>query len=93
MAAVFFLISEMSLFRTYFARNWPLLSPAHGFVALAVAMIVLGTNILGNLNNTQLNQDALGQAFWQVAIAAGIIVFIMGWVNLFAVSHRKAYYG
>ena len=43
---VFLLFSEFSLFRGFYARNWPLLSPAHGFVTLALAMVVLGINVV-----------------------------------------------
>jgi hypothetical protein len=82
---VFLLASEFSLFRSFFARNWPLLSPAHGFVTLALAMVVLGINMLGNLNKEAVSQESLGLAFWRVVISAGIIIFIMGWINLVAV--------
>lgn len=86
---VFLLVSELSLFRAYFARNWPLLSPSHGFVALALAMLALGINMLGNLNKPATSQQALGLAFWRVVIASGIIIFILGFVNLIAVSLAK----
>lgn len=82
---VFLLASELSLFRVFFARNWPLLSPAHGFVTLALAMIVLGINMLGNLNKEATSQESLGLAFWRVVIASGILIFILGWLNLIAV--------
>lgn len=81
---MFLLASELSLFRGYFARNWPLLSPARGFVTLALAMIVLGINMLGNLNKPATSRKSLGLAFWRIVIASGIIIFIMGWVNLIA---------
>lgn len=85
---MFLLISELSIFRVYFARNWPLLSPTSGFVFLSLAMLILGTNILGNLNKDATSQQSLGLAFWQIVIASGIIMFILGWVNLVAVSPR-----
>lgn len=88
---VFLLASEFSLFRHFFARNWPLLSPAHGFVTLALAMIVLGINMLGNLNKEAVSQESLGLAFWRVVISAGIIIFIMGWINLVAVSDALSF--
>lgn len=84
---MFLLTSELSLFRRYFARNWPLLSPVHGFVTLALSMIVLGLNILGNLNKPATSQKSLGLAFWRIVIASGILVFILGFVNLIAVSN------
>lgn len=82
---VFLLASELSLFRSYFARNWPLLSQGHGFVALALAMIVLGVNMLANLNKQPTSQEALGLAFWRIVVASGIIVFVLGFINLVAV--------
>ena len=84
MATVFLLASELSLFRAYYARNWPLLSPAHGFVSLALAMIVLGVNMLGNLNKKATSKQSLGLAFWRVVIGSGIVIFILGFINLIA---------
>ncbi|KAK4951374.1 hypothetical protein LTR10_010347 [Elasticomyces elasticus] len=81
---MFLLVSELSLFRSYFARNWPLLSPTHGFVTLALSMIVLGINMLGNLNKSPTSQKALGLAFWRIVIGSGIVIFILGFVNLIA---------
>jgi len=85
---VFLLVSELSLFRSYFARNWPLLSPTHGFVTLALAMLVLGINMLGNLNKAATSQKSLGMSFWRIVIASGIIIFILGFVNLIAVRNN-----
>lgn len=84
--AVFLLVSELSLFRAFYARNWPLLSPAHGFVTLAIAMLVLGVDILGDLNKPSTSQEALGLAIWRVVIGSGILMVILGFLNLFAVS-------
>ncbi|KAK4549711.1 hypothetical protein LTR36_005012 [Oleoguttula mirabilis] len=81
---MFLLASELSLFRAYFARNWPLLSPVHGFVTLALSMIVLGINMLGNLNKPATSEKSLGLPFWRIVIGSGIIIFILGFVNLIA---------
>ncbi|KAF2720026.1 hypothetical protein K431DRAFT_227440 [Polychaeton citri CBS 116435] len=83
-SCMFLLASELSLFRSYFARNWPLLSPAHGFVALASAFIVLGINILGDLNKDSESQKHLGLAFWRIVIGSGCLIFSLGWINLVA---------
>ena len=53
---------------------------------LGVAMIFLGNSILGNLNKNATSQKSLGLPFWRLVIAAGIIVFTMGFINLFAVG-------
>ncbi|KAK4575268.1 hypothetical protein LTR86_001120 [Recurvomyces mirabilis] len=75
---------KFSFFRSYFARNWPLLSPAHGFVTLGLAMIVLGVNMLGNLNKPATSRESLSLAFWRIVIGSGIVIFILGHVNLVA---------
>jgi hypothetical protein len=75
----------VSLFRGYFARNWPTLSPSHGFVFLGFAMIILGINILGNLNKEATSEESLGLAFWRIVIGSGIIVFVIGFLNILAV--------
>jgi hypothetical protein len=49
-------------------------------------MIFLGNSILGNLNKEATSQKSLGVPFWRLVIASGIIVFVMGFVNLFTVS-------
>lgn len=83
---MFLIVSELPIFKNYFARNWPLLSQSHGFVTLGVAMIVLGVNILGNLNKEATSQKSLGMAFWRIVIASGILVFVLGFFNIVAVS-------
>jgi hypothetical protein len=83
---VFLVISECSIFKSYFARNWPLLSPTHSFNFLGFAMVILGNNILGNLNKEATSQKSLGLPFWRVVIGAGIIVFALGFVNIAVAS-------
>jgi hypothetical protein len=82
----FLVISEIGIFSDYFLRNWPLLSPEHGFVALASAMMILGINLLACLNEQGNSREHLGMAFWRVIIAAGIVIFILGVFNFVAVS-------
>ena len=47
-------------------------------------MIVLGVSILGNLNKEATSEDSLGTPFWRIVIASGIVVCILGTVNVFA---------
>jgi hypothetical protein len=79
-------VSEIGLFESYFKRNWPLLSIDASFVTLGLAMIVLGFNILGNLNKVATSVENLGLSLWQVVIAGGILSSIMGFFNIIAVS-------
>jgi len=83
---IFLVVSELSLFKSYFANNWPLLSPKSGFVFLGLTMLVLGFNILGNLNKNATSQANLGLPLWRVVIAGGILSAIMGFFNIVAVS-------
>lgn len=82
---VFLVISECSVFKTWYQTNWPVLSNSHSFNFLGLAMVVLGINILGNLNKEATSQKSLGLPFWRVVIGSGIIVFTMGWVNILSV--------
>ena len=54
---------------------------------LGVTMVLLGNAILGNLNKEATSQGSLGLAFWRVVISSGIVVIVMGVVNIFAVPH------
>ncbi len=82
----FLIVSELNLFQTYFARNWPLLSRSSGFVALGTAMIVLGVSLLGNLNKQATSQESLGLPFWRIVISSGILILILGVLNIISVS-------
>ncbi|KAF2085845.1 hypothetical protein K490DRAFT_11756, partial [Saccharata proteae CBS 121410] len=82
--SLFFIASEASLLRTYFAKNWPLLSPDHGFVALGFGMCLLGINTLGNLNKEATSQKSLGLAFWRIVIGSGILILVLGVINVVA---------
>ncbi|KAF2490929.1 hypothetical protein BU16DRAFT_434924, partial [Lophium mytilinum] len=84
LTSMFLVVSECSLFRSFFARNWPLLSPAHGFVGLGCAMIVLGLNILGNMNKEATSQESLGLPFWRLVLASGILCLVIGFFNVVA---------
>ncbi|KAF2127415.1 hypothetical protein P153DRAFT_321198 [Dothidotthia symphoricarpi CBS 119687] len=82
LAGMFLIISECSLFRNFYARNWPLLSSRHGFVTLGCAMMVLGLNTLGNMNKQATSQESLGMPFWRLLIASGIIAIVIGFFNV-----------
>ncbi|KAL8746728.1 MAG: hypothetical protein Q9190_001286 [Brigantiaea leucoxantha] len=82
--SMFLVMTELPLFRSYVARNWPLLSPVHGFVTLGFLMIVTGVSILGNLNKEATSQKSLGTSYWRIVIASGILTVLFGVVNIFA---------
>lgn len=53
---------------------------------LGFVMIFLGISILGNLNKEATSQKSLGLPFWRVVIASGIVVLVLGPINILAVS-------
>ncbi|RAL05724.1 uncharacterized protein BO80DRAFT_344526 [Aspergillus ibericus CBS 121593] len=79
--SIFLIISELPVFRGYFDRNWPLLGQDSGFITLAIAMLILGVGVLGDLNTKATSQEALGMAFWRIVLSAGILAMIMSVVN------------
>lgn len=57
-------------------------------------MLVLGVEILGNLNKPATTQDALGMPIWRIVISSGIVVFTLGFLNIISVcaSHFPVLY-
>ena len=49
-------------------------------------MIILGVSILGNLNKGATSEDSLGLGFWRIVISSGIVVIILGFLNIISVS-------
>jgi hypothetical protein len=82
--ALFLIVSELNIWTNYFARNWPNLGPESGFVCLGLSMIILGFNILGNLNKGATSVANLGLPLWRVVIAAGILSSLIGLFNIIA---------
>ena len=56
---------------------------------LGVSMLLLGNTILGNLNKQATSQKNLGLPFWRIVIASGIVVIVMGAINLLAVCLER----
>ncbi|KAE8400868.1 hypothetical protein BDV37DRAFT_286234 [Aspergillus pseudonomiae] len=82
--SIILIISELPFFRGYFDHNWPLLGQDSGFITLALAMLILGVSILGDLNTEATSQESLGNSFWQIVLSAGILAMIMSAINLVA---------
>jgi nucleoside recognition membrane protein YjiH len=82
---VFLIASELSIFKNYFSQYWPLLSPTSGLVFLGVSMVTLGVAIMGNLNKQATGPESLGLPFWRIVISSGILVGLLGFMNIIAV--------
>ncbi|KAK0635068.1 hypothetical protein B0T17DRAFT_481346 [Bombardia bombarda] len=81
---VFLIISELCLFKGYFERNWPVLSPSHSLAFLGLVLIIIGCQILGDLTKEAYNVKNLGLAMWRLVISAGILSIAHGFFNLIA---------
>ncbi|ROT40275.1 hypothetical protein SODALDRAFT_92633 [Sodiomyces alkalinus F11] len=80
--ASFLMCSELNLFKRYFARHWPVLSPYRGLTWLGIAMIVMGCHVLGNLNRRSVTPEVMGGHFWRLVLAAGILCVTFGFFNI-----------
>ncbi|KAH7366852.1 hypothetical protein B0T11DRAFT_48274 [Plectosphaerella cucumerina] len=80
--AGFLIVSELNLFKRYFATRWPVLSPYHGLTWLGVAMVVMGCHVLGNLNRRSVTADELGGHFYRLILASGILAITFGAFNI-----------
>jgi len=49
-------------------------------------MVVVGLNMLGNLNKEATSQKSLGLPMWRILIASGILSLVIGTFNIAAVS-------
>jgi hypothetical protein len=87
---VFLIISELPILGQYFLTHWPLLSPLHGFFTLGLAMIAIGADILGNLNKPSASQASLGENIWRSVISSGIIVLVLGFLNIIVVRMPRS---
>ncbi|KAI9734794.1 MAG: hypothetical protein M1818_006781 [Claussenomyces sp. TS43310] len=91
--AIFLLISEHDLLKSWYERQSPLLSDSSGFTFLGCSMLLLGCNILGNLNKPATSVKNLGYELWCTVISAGIVSMALGSLNIvasFCFSNRKA---
>ncbi|OLN95301.1 hypothetical protein CCHL11_04778 [Colletotrichum chlorophyti] len=80
--AVFLIVSELNIFRNYFERNWPVLSPEHGLSWLGIAMIVMGCYVLANTAEAAFSAKTIGLPLWRLNIASGILAITFGFFNI-----------
>ncbi|KAF4451370.1 hypothetical protein F53441_5636 [Fusarium austroafricanum] len=76
------IISELPFWRSFFANHWPVFSDEHGLCWLGVGLLLVGTNLLGNLNSPYHASDEMGLPFWRLVLASGILTCTFGVLNL-----------
>lgn len=81
-AAVALILTELSLFKSYVRRTWPAFSPAHGLAWLGTAMVVMGCQVLGNLNEPAIRPGKIGQEFYNLVLATGTLALTFGVANI-----------
>lgn len=85
-SAIFFIVSEVADFvpplRDYFALVWPVLSDDHGFLWLGIALLMMGSNLLSQLNNPVNQISSIGWPLWRATIACGITSVVVGAINM-----------
>lgn len=77
-------VSELGIIKRYFAGTWPVLSEGHSLAWLGLAMIVLGTDVLGTLNKAVYSIDNLSLVYWRLIMASGILAITFGCFNILA---------
>lgn len=83
--SVVLILSEYPLvnaLRNYFRQTWPVLSDHRGLTWLGFAMLMLGCNILGNLNKPANDTDKLGPHFSKLVMASAVLCITFGVLNI-----------
>ncbi|SPO03450.1 uncharacterized protein DNG_06133 [Cephalotrichum gorgonifer] len=91
--AITLILTELSLLEPYFRRTWPVFSPAHGFAWLGAALVVMGCQVLGNLNESAIQPGKIGREIHNLVLATGILSLTFGAANMVATllfADRKA---
>ncbi|KAG5944799.1 hypothetical protein E4U53_006820 [Claviceps sorghi] len=78
--SVFLLASEVpgNFIKQYYRQTWPVLSDFHGHLWYGLAMVMLGCNMLGNLNKPANDKENLGSHYFQLVLASSILCLIFG---------------
>ncbi|CAK7265165.1 hypothetical protein SEPCBS119000_001373 [Sporothrix epigloea] len=87
-AGIFLILTEIqrAFLKRYLERAWPVFSKRHGFLWLGIAMIVLGCDLLGNLNKPVFSSKNLGLPLWRLIMASGILSLTFGCLNCIATA-------
>ncbi|KAK2590158.1 hypothetical protein QQS21_012169 [Conoideocrella luteorostrata] len=83
--SVFLLVSEWpphKSIRNYYRQSWPVFSDYHGLTWLGTALLMIGCNILGNLNKPANDKENLGPHFSKLVLASAILAITFGLLNI-----------
>lgn len=84
--ALFLALSELpfAFAKGFFSTHWPAFSQHCGLGWLGLALIMIGCNTLGKLNNSATEPDDIGMPWWRLVLASGILNLIFGVLNVLA---------
>lgn len=82
MIATFLFVSELPWGNKFFENNWPAFGPNKGIGWLGLALIMIGCNMLGKLNNNKVEPDEIGGPWYSLILAAGIMNLAFGVLNI-----------
>lgn len=82
--ALFLALSELPFGKKFFLHHWPAFSAQSGLGWLGLALIIIGCNILGKLNNANTESKEIGMPWWQLVLASGILNLTFGCLNVIA---------
>lgn len=68
--------------KRYLRRTWPVLSDEHGLLWLGTALVVIGCNMLGNLNRRAYDPKNLGPHFSKLVLASSVLATTFGMLNI-----------
>ncbi|KAK0706843.1 hypothetical protein B0T26DRAFT_476330 [Lasiosphaeria miniovina] len=79
---IFLVISELGLFKRFFEKNWPVLSPSHSLMWLGLAILIIGCQLLADLTKPAYTLGNLGLSMYRLVLASGILCLIFGISNI-----------
>lgn len=82
--AIFFIFTELNFFKRYFEANWPVFSDSHSLAWLGAFLIVLGCQVMSNLEKDKYSQKNLSLPMWRLVLASGILNIAFGLLNMIA---------
>lgn len=91
--ALVLIVTELSLLSSYFRRVWPTFSSEHGLVWLGTALVIMGCQVLSNLNDKAITAKEVGRSIYSLVLATGILALTFGVINIvtsFLFSDREA---
>jgi len=70
---LFLVLSELPFGKVFFMNHWPAFSARSSLGWLGLALVVIGCNVLGKLNNSNVERKDIGGPWYSLVLASGIL--------------------